>query len=142
MYSNLTLYYLKQLGITPWVHKETCLGLERQESESEQISPILIIIKKPHLSKKAEILLNKMLAYLGLNATDVLISESLQEYSFSKHKSPKVIWVLGVELSELFHSTQCQCPVLSGVSPEHLLDNPMEKKEAFKMLHFIKALVN
>ncbi|KTD50781.1 DNA polymerase III subunit psi [Legionella quateirensis] len=142
MYTNLTLYYLKQLGITPWVHKETCLVLEPPALKSKQASPSLIVIKQPHLSKKAEVLLKKMIAYLDLNETEVLVSETPQEYSFSENNSPKVIWVLGLEYSELFHTTQCHCPVLSGVSPEHLLHNPLEKREVFKVLHSIKALVN
>ena len=142
MYSNLTLYYLKQLGITPWVHKERYLRLDDQAIETKQASPSLIIFKQPHLSKKAEILLNKMIAYLDLNETELLVSETPQEYSFSENNSPKVIWVLGVENSDLFHSTQCQCPVFSGVSPEHVLRNPMQKREILKVLHSIKKLVN
>ncbi|CAM2874501.1 DNA polymerase III subunit psi [Legionella worsleiensis] len=143
MYSTLNLYYLNQLGITPWINNEIIAPVTSDSAEiKHQNIPLVIIMKQPQLSKKAEILLNKMIAYLNLGDSDVFITENLQHSSFVKNDSPKAVLSLGIESSALVDTMMLKCPFLFAPSPEQLISNPLEKREILKVLNSIKLLVN
>lgn len=140
MYSNLTLYYLNQIGIIPWVKKQS--SLNNKPELSEYSAPKLIILKNNTLNDKAEALFKKMLGYLNLNESDLLVSDSLSPALVLDEQSPKAILLLGMELETLTSRTNLSCPVLSGVSPDVLLKKPSEKRAVFQVLHSIKVLIN
>ncbi len=139
MYSDLTLYYLKQLGITPWVMKQNVSN--NTEQILNVIAPKIVILKKNTLNDKAEVLFRKMVNYLNLNDSELLITESLSSSSLFEKHSPQAILLLGLNSDE-FVSNNFNCPVLFGNSPEDLLTNPLEKRSVFKALHSIRSLIH
>lgn len=125
MYSNLTLYYLNQLGITPWVIKSRAI--------KEEGIPKLMVISPENISKKAQILLKRMLDFLGFpfelihNATD-----------YKHWDNPLLaVLILGIDGLDL----HVNCPVFSSMNPEFLLENPAYKKQAFKELSCVKEQI-
>jgi hypothetical protein len=140
MYSHLTLYYLNQIGITPWINKQDSLNNKSQMSD--HIAPKIIIVKNNKLDNKAEGLFNRMVSYINLKEPDLLISETLSSSLVSDEQSPQAILLLGVDFEDLISELNLKCPVFTGVSPDVLLINPSEKRAVFQALHSIKALIN
>jgi len=56
MYSNLNLYYLQQLGITPWISKDTI----------QQDSVKLAVLVRSTASTKAQAFVKRVLSFLHL----------------------------------------------------------------------------
>lgn len=131
---------MNQIGITPWVKKQSSLNNKTELSEYSALK--LIILKNNTLNDKAEALFKKMLGYLNLNESDLLVSDSLSPALVFDEQSPKAILLLGMESEVLTSKPNLSCPVLSGVSPDVLLKKPSEKRAVFQVLHSIKALIN
>ena len=64
MYSNLTLYYLNQMGICPWINKEN--SLESIEKSSTVCPLKLVVLVSNELKGKAESLFKHMMTYLNI----------------------------------------------------------------------------
>lgn len=131
---------MNQIGITPWINKQDSLNNKTQMSA--HIVPKIIILKKKKLDNKAEGLFNKMVRYINLKESDLLISETLSPSLVFNEQSPLAILLLGVDFEDLIQGLNLNCPVFTGVSPDVLLINPLEKRAVFQALHSIKALIN
>ncbi|WP_298624207.1 DNA polymerase III subunit psi [uncultured Legionella sp.] len=140
MYSDLTLYYLNQIGITPWINRHDSPNSKTQMSESINI-PKIAILKNKKLNDRAEALFNKMLAYLNLNESDLLICDSFS-FELLNKQSLLAVLLLGMDSESVITELNLNCPILSGASPDDLLNNPSAKKIVFQALHFIKSLIN
>lgn len=124
-YTNLSLYYLNQMGITPWVTRS-------KKKDTTQLA----VVVPPSQSPKAQSLLKNMLDFLGLSPEEVCIiqdkkSEDLKALDTS---SLSALLLLGFGAQEYAFS----CPLFLGANPEVLIKNPLHKKELFKALHTLK----
>lgn len=140
MYSNLTLYYLNQIGITPWINRHDSPSNKTQMSEQINI-PKIVILKNKKLNERAEALFNKMLDYLNINESELLISDSLSSSMFNQ-QSPLAVLLLGMDSEGVITGLNLNCPILTAASPNDLLNNPSAKRIVFQALHSIKSLIN
>ncbi len=138
MYSDLSLYYLGQIGITPWIMRdvqEVSLSNERHK---------LVILKKAKYSDKAQILLKRMLAFINCDENDVLIIDvdksPLKGEQFN-NQSPVAVLGFGLDVNQYLCDAPLDCPILSSVDPQALIENPSSKKKIFKDLMYINELI-
>lgn len=152
MYSNLTLYYLNQMGINPWIKKETYSNIvNRSVINSINSSIKLVVFISSNQSDKARILFKRMMSFINVGMEELLIinvdssvigDRHSQEWKEQlKNKKPLATLVLGVNTIDL-SGLNFGCPVISGMEPDFLLKQPKEKKNIFKVLNYIKDLIN
>ena len=136
MYSNQTLYYLNQIGVRPWIKRESTLSLTTDSLDALK----LIIFISAHLSGRARSLLKQMLIYLNVPEQELtIISVSEQEVDNALlYQRPQAVLLLGVEPKT---SLNFNCPVLTSMAPDYLITHPAEKKSAFKDLCRLKQLL-
>lgn len=133
MYTNLTLYYLNQMGIVPWVHKGCDASVELRP-----ISCSLLVVLSSALSNKAQSLFNQMLNYLGLAETELMIltlAHSDELISYLDVNKPLFIVAFGLSLNDIVPN---DAQMLSNSSLEEILMHPANKKQVFQQLSWIK----
>lgn len=91
MYNNLTLYYLKQMGVRPWIKKEEVLPSNQPLVASKK----LLIFSLPNLSIKAQILLQQIVTYLDLPTSEL---EVITSSHYTKKEEPLAILSLGGDI--------------------------------------------
>jgi hypothetical protein len=129
-YKPLTLYYLQQLGIKPWINK-VC-----------KTKRALIIISPSSLGKKPSLILKGILAFIktlslpyrlieldfsNLNQEDEHLPGLLQ------NTRPLAILSLGLE-TKPFLDLRIPCPIFYSLSPLDLLQGSNAKKQIFEYL--------
>lgn len=136
MYSNQTLYYLNQIGIRPWIKRESTVS---QTTDSLDALKLIVFISA-HLSGRALSLLKQMLAYLNVPEHELtIISTSDQGLDNTlSHQKTQAVLLLGVALN---NNVNFDCPVLTSMDPDYLITHPAEKKNAFKDLCHLKQLL-
>ncbi|MDR3501841.1 MAG: DNA polymerase III subunit psi [Legionella sp.] len=137
MYSNLTLYYLNQIGIRPWVKREA----QEQPQEISNAVKLAVFVSST-LSAKAQSLLQQMIGYLNLNNDEFTVisaqkNELQQRYTAM---APFAALVFGLCQEQL--PAKEQTPVFNTFDLDYLLSNPSEKRTVFKVLSEIKQLVS
>ncbi|BCA95374.1 hypothetical protein TUM19329_17350 [Legionella antarctica] len=152
MFSNLTLYYLNQLEIVPWINKEHSLKFQDSAEQVNRNPFKLVILVSADLSHKAQVLLNHMMAYINLKNDELLIIKILAKdsvenknrpwYSQVENSTPRAMLVLGLNDNELFIDLNLTFPVVRSLSVEDLLNNPQFKKKVFNDLNILKSLVS
>ncbi|CEG56795.1 DNA polymerase III subunit psi [Legionella fallonii] len=135
MYSNLTLYYLNQIGITPWVNKELIPNLIDQPNETST-HPIIVLIST-ELSDKMRSLFNQMMDYIDITQDEVLVVAVREQELENKllDKAPQALLSLGPNVNDL----NLPYPIFQGLALEYLLDNPLSKREVFQVLTRLRA---
>lgn len=142
MYSNLTLYYLNQMGITPWVNKEYLSNLEQQSNTKNAYQLVVLTSTAPN--DKVHSLFHQMLNYINLQHDDVFIisvSENESGGNVGKwseqllNKASQALLSFGPNINDL----NVPYPKFQSVSLEYLLNNPSSKKEVFQVLTRLKA---
>jgi hypothetical protein len=129
MYSNLTLYYLNQIGIRPWIKRQ-------------DVTKLFIFVPS-NLSSTANTLLKQMIKYIHLETKELLLipvqdSGSLVDYQYQiDQKNPCAILAIGVITSPL----NLKCSLVTCDSPEALLLHPAQKKKAFQALSYLNQLI-
>lgn|GEM_PF-5470738 len=118
---------LKDLSIPVWQQRTNC-------SYSTKIfNPLCLVLLNNHLSCQANALLDKMLAVLELPATTIckaIVSEDKYLFQISALQA-KSILILG-SFNKLQYLQHAQ--TFTTFSPEHLLENPSDKRKAFMVL--------
>ncbi|MFI4955451.1 MAG: DNA polymerase III subunit psi [Gammaproteobacteria bacterium] len=149
MYNERSLYYLNQLGITPWITRgqgASCLG-EAQNTLK------LVVFSLSNQSKKAQILLKRMMAFVALDESELLMicvdNINPETAHLKMHQvvlanaTPLAVLTLGVDTTHLAQELNLQCPILSNFNLDHLLHNPAEKRKVFNdllsVLNFVKG---
>ncbi len=135
MYSNLTLYYLNQMGITPWVNKEHISNLIRQSNEKSAHK--LVVLTSIALNDKMRSLFQQMMDYINLQHNDVLIM-TVRELELGNNKwceqfldkIPQALLSFGPNINDL----NLPYPTFQSLPFEYLLDNPSSKKEVLQVL--------
>lgn len=145
MYSNLTLYYLNQMGICPWINKEN--SLESIEKSSTVCPLKLVVLVSNELKGKAESLFKHMMTYLNIINDELLIikikeEDSNQWISSVEKIRPQAILALGPDLKNKFVNLNLPYPALQSLAPEYLLNHPSYKKNAFQDLAQLKKLIS
>lgn len=126
MYNNRTLYYLEQMGITPWIIKNT----------SSKSGLKLIVLVSASLPKPANDLLKQILASLASEKEQIVLllkdeadNEPVKMANTSHQES--VFWLFfGKEL----YSKHKQDVIGKSIVVEdlkYLLENPKYKKQVF-----------
>jgi hypothetical protein len=144
MYSNVTLYYLNQMGIRPWIKRNDSSAVHEKGDTTKYDAIKLLVFISSRLSTKAQLLLQQMLAYINLCEQELSIipvqeKDSLINYtSRIEQQAPAAILVLGLNKNQFLHDMNLNCLVLHSIDPEHLIANPAEKKNVFKHLNSIK----
>ena len=152
MFSNLTLYYLNRLGITPWINKETSLKLLDKSNKIENNLLKLVVLVSADLSSKAQVLLNRMMAYINVENDALLMVKILpQDLADNKDRqwstqieknTPRAVLVLGLNSNDLLADLNPAYPVVQSFTPEYLLENPSYKKKVFHDLSTLKRLLS
>jgi DNA polymerase III psi subunit len=142
MFDNVTLYYLNQIGITPWINKE-CGFKTRDIIPPEAPSGVkLVVITDSHVTTKAHLLLKRILNYLDVSEHELLVTTlDSQKSLIPGARSPLAVLALGLDGISL-NELMLNCPVFNGTSPDYLLKNPFAKKKILKNLHDIKKLIS
>lgn len=133
MYNNLNLYYLNQIGITPWIIREEAL-----------IVPRLIILTSEKITGKAQDLLKKMIAYLNVSEEDFILFQlkdknKLEEepwFSMMQADSSTILLSLGLDILNAYKGR-----IISSLNPNHLLHHPKDKRQVFKDLNTIQKML-
>lgn len=159
MYSNLTLYYLNQMGINPWIYKENSLTLHEADSlatsdlsDSSESTPLkLVIILSSELNSKAQLLFKRMIDYINIDDNELLTitmeqnglpdNAHQQWASQLDNKKPLAVLSLGPKANQFLTDDNISYPVLQSMPLEYLLNNPSYKKKIFQDLHYIKNLI-
>lgn len=152
MYSNLSLYYLNQLGIKPWINKEAYYHSVQQKEEFEQQTVKLVVFSSSNIDGKVGLLLKRMIAYLAIDEENLLsIKLDKQEtsnvqqadwYSLLQKQIPQVILAFGVNPADLIAGLQMNCPLITSLAPEYLLSHPSDKKKVLHDLLTIKQILD
>ena len=136
MYSNLNLYYLNQIGITPWVSRAS----EPKATTSAQ----LLVITERLLNLKEQTLLNNIIFFLGLLENDWIHlqidpSGSKQELmkNLSQFESDDLL-SFGVD-QEFFTDLKLTKSVVQAAPLNLLLSHAPTKKE---LLNYLIPLKN
>lgn len=135
MYSNTTLYYLQQMGIRPWIKK--------QSTTAKQEALKLLVFVPSTLSTKAKSLVQQMMFYINLREQEVaiiLVNKTDLLGSLIGQKNPLAILILGLNNHQL--SSNVNCPVLTSIDPDDLITQPSDKRKVLQDLHYIKQLVS
>lgn len=122
MHSNLSLYYLNQMGITPWV--------------SRDIRPAykLIIIRDKVLNDKASSLLQHIINSLPVPKTELKLMDPEEFKSSNINHNTLILSLVDSNIPEGDFS-------FKGFSLDFLLKNPVYKKKVFVQLNEIKRLI-
>ncbi|MCL9684250.1 DNA polymerase III subunit psi [Legionella maioricensis] len=151
MFSNLTLYYLNQLGIVPWINKESSLKLPDKSSTVESNLLKLVVLVSSDLSNKAQALFNRMMASINVEKDELLIIKILTQDLADNKKwltqieknTPRAVFALGLNVNDdLFADLNSSYPIVQSFAPEYLLDNPSYKKKVFHDLNTLKGLLS
>lgn len=123
MYTQLTQYYLKQLGIRPWV----------AQASTEPTSRAQLVVLLQQSSNKVQAFVHRVLSFLQVGKADaqILLWDEYTEGRLN-HLNPKAVLALGVDGNQI---KEFQGTVLSSFSPEELFSNPQQKKILFHALH-------
>jgi DNA polymerase III psi subunit len=125
MYSNLTLYYLEQMGITPWVDKKNYKSTTNETDKS-----ISLLVMTPKLNGKEQHLLNNILSFLGLQEEQLV---HLQTANGTQQREIQAVFTL------FFGLNLQQTPTITAAdSLSYLLSNPLAKKKLFSKLVLLK----
>ncbi len=137
MYSNLTLYYLNQIGIRPWIKRE-----EQEQAQVLSNAVKLAVFVSSTLSVKAESLLQQMIGYLNLNDDEftVISAQKIGLQPRDMACASLATLVFGVSQEQVY--TQEQSILFNTLDLDYVLSNPREKRTVFKVLSEIKQLVS
>lgn len=167
MLNELTHYYLQQMGIQAWVVREASFDdypAQAMSSKGKSLVDVMIIEdldatlghqNKPMLfSGQRGVLLNKMLASIGLNEQSVyatahsLLSEAL------KTIAPKAFLIFGEIPSQSLLNTSLPLdslrqtlhdyegiPCIVTYHPDTLLNHPLCKKNAWQDLLVLQSML-
>lgn len=137
MYTNLTLYYLNQMGIVPWVHK-SCELPAAASVEPLAISCRLLVVFSSTLSSKAQSLFKQILNYLALAETQLTIrtlTHSDELSSYLNVNTPLFIVTFGLNPNPIVPNDE---RIVTNLSLEEILMRPANKKQVFQQLSRIK----
>jgi DNA polymerase III psi subunit len=119
MYHNVDLYYLAQMGITPWVHKN---NYESPKLENKRTS---LLVVTPKLNDKEQYLLNNILSFIGL-PKEHFIHLQTEEAKQTKIDAAFTLF-FGLNL-------QTTPTMTKGEALNYLLTNPLATKKLFHKL--------
>ncbi|KTD60518.1 DNA polymerase III subunit psi [Legionella shakespearei] len=139
MYNDLTLYYLNQIGIRPWMSKEhhSALIPAQPIAEPKERPRLFILTSTRH--GKTELLLRKMIHCIGLmeEQLELIQIQDLSEH-WLKSVTPRALLSLGVELPDFISNALANCPIILSFSLEHLIEWPADKKKVLQDLYSFK----
>ncbi|CAM4495035.1 MAG: hypothetical protein LEGION0403_FIIPPAGN_00523 [Legionella sp.] len=137
MYSNLTLYYLNQIGIRPWIKREA----QEQPQEISNAVKLAVFVSST-LSTKAQSLLQQMMGYLNLNDAEFTVISAQKDERQQRDTNLRPFAILAFGLSQEQLSAKERSSVFNTFDLDYLLKNPREKRTVFKVLNEIKQLVS
>lgn len=145
MFSNLSLYYLKQIGITPWIIRRNDPVVTNQEESPEDKIIKLVVVVSSTLNAKAKSLLKYILTFINLNDDELLIinesANSENDRSNLGSQSPLAVLALGSSFANTMNESTFNCPIFSSMDLNHYIANPTDKKRIFKDLMQINNLL-
>lgn len=132
MYTDLSIYYLNQLGITPWVTKETALSLA-SKADMERLKLHKLIVIKPHkTTSQACLLIEKFCSFVNLRPSEIhLIDEEQFDINTLILELNMPILVLG---SEQYSQGVNTANVFYTLDPDYVLANPSSKRQVLEHL--------
>ncbi len=142
MYSNLSLYYLEQLGIKPWIKRD-----EGQLEKKKQ----LVVLLDDSLSSKARFLLDKILDFISLDKHDkpLILTEKADAATLKRCNRYDALVVLNFRkahsvniIEELKGQSSPRLSLIDMSSPDDLLSHPVDKKKVFQQLLKVKDLIS
>lgn len=139
MYNQLDLYYLKQMGIQPWVKKNAVSPIKKT---------VFLVVSPVKQNKKSHLLFNALLKFLRDTENNNLTVEVMTEndceipqiVSQARKKGAAAILSFGMNFGEQIDKADIDCPVISAFDLDYVINNPREKKMLYQQLLAIKAL--
>jgi DNA polymerase III psi subunit len=136
MYDNLTLYYLNQMGIIPWINKAK-LSKTSLADTSERAKLIVIIPRK--LSTKSKHLMNQMLDFVDIEENKVefiTYSDQVLSVVLNGYQNRALLGVLCFDANPVLFQELMpfEDKSLSSIDLESLINSPIKKKQAFTEL--------
>lgn len=128
MFSNSTLYYLSQMGISPLVKLKT----------SSYSSKLIVLLPQKPIDK-AEILFQHMMTYLNTKRDKIVIMPVNKILNEKIANPPLGILVFGCEEAKLQDTGFY--PVVRSLDLDYLLEYPLLKKKVFQDLNSLKRLL-
>lgn len=154
MYNALTLYYLNQLGIRPWVRKDKrcCITADvNLLAQSESHLKLITLFSSP-LSEQAKRLVNQIVTYLLGEKKEVISfqiepgcydSGEFKRWRDSKsHHLSYAVLMCGANGAKQLDDWRFDCSGIAHVDPEHLIASPLEKKQLLVDLAPLYTLFN
>lgn len=146
MYTNITLYYLNQMQIRPWIKRCTSLALcLHQDTEQETVK--LYVFISLNLSVKEKSLLQQIIRYINLLDHELRIiptqeNEFLTQYQTSiSQKLPSAILIFGLNGNYIQEALNATCPISTCAALDYLLSNPSQKRKVFQEINALKQLL-
>ncbi|MBA2649042.1 MAG: hypothetical protein H0U75_05470 [Legionella sp.] len=146
-YKPLTLYYLNQLGITPWINKNQVYSDESNQSIADGSK--IIFCNPANQSKQAQFLLKAIMDFIHLLNIEFIsitldptqMKRDLENFQLHiSSSSPLAIINLGVDSNVLKNNLQFDCPLILSPAPEILLTSFLAKKKLLESLLYIQSL--
>lgn len=147
MYNNVTLYYLNQIGIRPWIKRSNITSCDKLEGTVCQGRVKLVVFTSLDLSFKAKSLLQCIMSYINLDEDELTLipikEESLQStYNTTiQQYSPLAILMFGFSQYKPVTHEDAHALCLNNIDLEVLIANPIEKRTVFKLLTELKHLI-
>lgn len=131
MYSNQSLYYLQQLGITPWLRRE----------RSIQAAPRLLVFIPDVLSESAKRLLDNLLSFLDLKSQEFRIISINKENTYTHPEGCDVLALIFGEFLPEFLKDNAM-PKIVTFDLALLMEQPLKKKRVFNHLLQVKQFMS
>ena len=124
MYSNQTLYYLQQLGITPWVRRKTLVSKPRLSIFIPNILPLM-----------AEHLLQNLIDFLNLDNGNYTITK-IEETNRLNPEPTEIALFFGTSLVSQIDDHFEKKIISQDLNA--IIKDPKQKKQLFQQLSLIK----
>lgn len=131
MFNNLQLYYLQQIGITPWVDKNYAYSIVPKNEEA-----IKCLIITPKLTSKECSLLENILLHINYAEHDLKHIELDELGSITLPVKAQLIISFGFS-KELLHANKDNSKLVVFPSLHDLLQSSLFKKDLFHQLNAV-----
>lgn len=138
MPSELTYYYLNQMGIIPWVVKATPIN----PSPRHQADKHVIVLMSADDNLKVLSLVKRIVACIPLTSVFLDVDDKNGIHCWHQElnqTAPVALWSLSSNAEDFIREFKMTCPILSSLDPLYVLNNPSSKRQVFADITALKV---